>query len=123
VLFGALISALGLLPDVIGLGITPGIGVLQIGAFLAGLTIMTLGAYLHANATRERPRPARLRYDIGARLMATGLIIAYASGFADVLAIGSHYGLERPFLGPFQEGGIALGIGVILLGLFLYTRR
>ncbi|MCC7362553.1 MAG: hypothetical protein IT317_23935 [Anaerolineales bacterium] len=123
VVFGFFLFAIGIFPDLIRLGLTPGIGLLQIGLFLFGTTLMTLGAYIYAYATRHRLLPRRLREDVGLRLMATGQVVAYATGFADVLGIGSHYGAERPLLGALQTAGIALGIFVTVAGIFLYARR
>jgi hypothetical protein len=123
VVFGFFFFLIGVFPDLIRLGITPGIGLLQIGAFLVGISIMTLGAYIYAYATRHRAMPRRLREDIGLRLMATGLVIAYATGFADVLGIGSHFGAERPLFGLWQAAGVALGVFIIITGIILYARR
>jgi hypothetical protein len=123
VVFGFFVFVLGVFPEIIRLGLTPGIGLLQIGIFLLGTSVMTLGAYIYAYATRHRAMPRRLREDVGIRLMATGQVIAYATGFADKLGIGSHYGAERPLLGLLQASGIALGILVTVAGIFLYARR
>ena len=123
VVFGFFIFVIGVYPDLIRLGLTPGIGLLQIATFLFGITVMTFGAYIYAYATRHRALPRGLREDIGLRLMATGLVVSYTTGFADFLGIGSHYGTQRPLLGWFQASGIALGVLVILAGIFLYARR
>ena len=123
VVFGFFVFAIGVDPGLIRLDLTGGIGVLQIATFLIGITIMTLGAYIYAYATRHRAQPRRLREDIGLRLMATGLVISYTTGFADVLGIGGNYGGERPLLGLFQAAGVALGVLVIAAGIFLYARR
>jgi hypothetical protein len=123
VVFGFFVFLIGVYPDLIQLGLTPGIGLLQIGTFLFGITVMTLGAYIYAYATRHRALPRSLREDVGLRLMASGLVIAYTTGFADVLGIGSNFGSERPLLGLFQATGVALGVFVIVVGLFLYARR
>jgi hypothetical protein len=123
VVFGFFVFVIGVYPDLIRLDLTPGIGLLQIGTFLFGITVMTLGAYIYAYATRHRALSRSLREDIGLRLMATGLVIAYTTGFADVLGIGSNYGAERPLLGPVQAAGVALGVLVIVVGIFLYARR
>jgi hypothetical protein len=120
---GFVILVIGLSPNLIGLDFTPGVGLLQIAVFLIGLTLMTLGSYIYLYATRHRARPARLREDIGVRLMATGVIMAYASGFADVLGIGTHYGIQRPLLGPLQAAGIALSMFIIVFGIFLYSHK
>jgi hypothetical protein len=123
VVTGFFIFVIGLYPGLIRLDLTPGIGLLQIGTFLLGITIMTFGAYLYAYAARHRAQPRTLREDIGLRLMATGLVISYVTGFADVLGIGSHFGAERPLFGPFQASGVALGVLIIVAGVILYARR
>jgi hypothetical protein len=123
VVIGFFVFLLGVFPNVVRLDLTEGVGLLQIGLFLIGLTIMTLGGYVYAYATRHRARPHRLREDIGVRLMATGLVVAYATGFADLLGIGSHFGAERPLLGPLQALGIFLGVCIIGVGIILYARR
>ena len=123
VVFGFSIFVIGIFPDLIRLGLTPGIGLLQIIIFLIGISIMTLGAYIYAYATRHRAKPRQLREDIGVRLMATGLVVCYATGLADRLGIGSHFGTERPLLGPLQALGIMLGLLTIAIGIFLYARR
>ncbi len=123
VVFGFFVFVIGVYPGLIRLDLTPGIGLVQIGVFLVGITIMTLGAYIYSYATRHRAMARTLREDIGLRLMATGLVLSYASGFADVLGIGSNYGSERPLLGLFQASGVALGVLVIVAGIILYARR
>jgi hypothetical protein len=123
IVVGFFIFVLGIFPDLIRLDLTEGIGLLQIGLFLLGISVMTLGAYSYAYATRHRALPRRLREDVGVRLMATGLVIAYATGFADKLGIGSHFGAERPLLGPLQALGIFMGVCVIGAGIILYARR
>ncbi len=120
---GFFVFVIGIFPELIRLGITPGTGLLQIGLFLLGISIMTLGGYVYAYATRHRALPRRLREDVGVRLMATGLVIALATGFADKLGIGSHFGAERPLLGPLQALGIFLGICIIGAGIILYAKR
>jgi hypothetical protein len=123
VVVGFFIFLLGVFPQIVRLDLTDGVGLLQVGLFLLGLTIMTLGGYVYAYATRHRAQPRRLREDIGVRLMATGLVVAYATGFADVLGIGSHFGAERPLLGPLQALGIFLSVCIIGVGIILYARR
>ncbi len=120
---GFALFVIGIFPGLIRLDITPGVGVLQILVFLFGLTLMTLGSYIYLYATRHRDRPPRLREDIGGRLMATGVVIAYASGLADVLGIGSHYGLERPLFGWLQAGGVAFSVLIIIVGIILYSYK
>jgi hypothetical protein len=125
VVFGFFVFLIGLFPSLINLDITPGIGILQVFIALVGITIMTFGAYLYTYATRHRALPRRLREGIGVRLMLTGLVLAYASGLADVLGIGSHPAtpVTRPYVGEWQAGGVALGVMIIVCGVLLYSRR
>ncbi len=125
VVFGFFIFVVGLFPQLINMDITPGIGIWQVAVALVGITFMTLGAYLYTYATRHRALQHRLREDIGVRLMATGLVLAYAAGLADVLGIGSHPAtpVTRPYLGEWQAGGVALGVLVVAAGILLYSQR
>jgi hypothetical protein len=124
-IFGLVLMALAVLADELGLDLTPGFGVIQMVAFLAGLTMVTLAAYLYI--TSQRPgNPHSLQADIGARLVATGLVFAYVTGMSDSIGIGTHVepSFTRPFVGPLQLGGIAIGVVVILAGLALvFTSR
>jgi hypothetical protein len=123
IVLGFSIFIVGVFPDLIQMNITPGTGLLQITVFLFGITLMTLGAYMYIYATRHRAQPRRLREDVGLRLMATGVVIAYATGFADPLGIGSHFGAERPLFGVLQAAGVALSTFIIIVGIFLYSQR
>jgi hypothetical protein len=124
IVFGFFVFAFGRFPGLLGLDITPDIGILQITVFLFGITLMTLGAYVYMReATRHLAQPRRLREDVGVRLMATGVVATYVTGFADVLGIGSHFGAERPLFGALQAWGVALGVLVILTGIFIYSRK
>jgi hypothetical protein len=125
VIFGFFTFLVGLFPQIANFDITPGVGILQVFVVLLGITGMTLGAYLYTYATQQRGRARRLREDIGVRLMATGLVLAYASGMADVLGIGSHPStpVSRPYIGEWQAGGIALGVVTIAAGILLFGQR
>ena len=121
---GFLVFVIGIFPQVIGLALTEGIGVVQIAVFLAGLAMSELGAYIYLYATRHRALPTTLREDVGQRLIATGYLLTLASGFADVLGIGTHFGdLQRPYLGAVQASGVLLGILVSMVGLLMYAPR
>jgi len=120
---GFVIFLLGVFPDWFSLDFTPGFGLLQIFIFLVGILIMTLGAYTYMYATRHRALPRRLREDIGLRLMATGVVICFAAGLADVIGIGTHFGQERPLFGPVQAWGVAVGVMIIVAGIGLYSQR
>lgn len=120
---GFALFLVGIFPDLLALDFTAGFGRLQIFAFLIGLMVMTFGAYLYMYATRHRALPPRLREEVGTRLMATGLVLAWVAGLADLLGIGSNFGAETPVVGPFQALGVAFGIAVIIGGMALYAQR
>jgi hypothetical protein len=123
---GLILMALAVLADELGLDITPGFGVVQMVAFLSGLTMMTLAAFLFVGSKRPAEAPHSLQADIGARLVATGLVFAYVAGLSDVIGIGTHVepSFARPFVGPLQLGGIIIGLVAILAGLAMaYTSR
>jgi hypothetical protein len=123
IVLGFVIFIFGRFPGLLNLDFTPDIGIVQIAVFLFGITLMALGAYIYMYATRHRAEPRRLREDVGLRLMATGVVITYVTGFADVLGIGSHFGQERPLFGALQAWGVALGVFVILAGILVYSRK
>lgn len=120
---GFALFLVGIFPELLSLDFTTGFGRLQIFAFLIGLLVMTFGAYLYMYATRHRALAPRLREDVGTRLMATGLVLAWVSGLADLLGIGSNFGAETPVVGSFQALGVAFGIVVIVAGIGLYAQR
>ncbi len=109
IVFGFFVFLIGLFPGLIRLDLTPGIGLLQITVFLFGLSLMTLGGYLYVRARRPVPGPSRLPETIGVRLMGTGLVICFVTGYADILGIGSEQVGEPLVLGPVQAAGIVLG--------------
>jgi hypothetical protein len=121
---GFFVFLIGLFPGLIQLDVTSGLGILQIATFNAGITLMTIGAYIYMYATRHRALPPRLREDVGLRLMATGVVICYVTGFADILGIGTHFGANGPPLfGLLQAGGVSFGVCVIVVGIGVYSRR
>lgn len=121
--FGFVMFVVGVYPDLLRLDFTDGLGLLQITTFLFGIAWMTLGAYTYMYATRHRAQPRRLREDIGVRLMTTGVVVAFTIGLADIIGIGSHFAQQRPFFGPVQAEGVTLGVGLITVGILLYSQR
>jgi hypothetical protein len=57
--------------------------------------------------------------DIGLRLVATGYVIAFLSGLADIFGLGSHAYPDLPDFGPLQAVGVMVGQGVIAVGFLL----
>ena len=125
----AVLSIVGLLlvvgavaTELLGFDLTPGFGVLQMLAFLAGLTALTIAVYLSMSAARPPDAPRSLQAGIGVRLSLTGLVFCYVTGFADLIRIGTHVQpeFERPFIGPLQLGGFVVGLLILLAGVVLY---
>jgi len=121
-ILGALLISLALIADYARLDLTPGFGMVQMFAVLSGLTFLTLAAFLYLHSLRPKDAPRSLQADIGVRLGATGLIFTYVTGMSDLIGIGTHVDpvFDRPFVGPFQLGGILLGVMMIVAGLILY---
>lgn len=122
VILGILLISLALAADYIRLDLTPGFGIVQMVNLLAGITMLTLAAYLYLYSLRPKDAPHSLQADIGTRLGATGLVFTYVTGLSDLIGIGTHVNpnFERPFVGPLQLGGLGLGIFMIIAGLILY---
>jgi hypothetical protein len=120
---GVLLVGSAFAAEFTSLGPTPGFGVLQTFFFLSGITALVIGGYLHLAGRRSPDAPRSLQADIGLRLSATGLVLAYVGGFADSIRIGTHIqpAFERPYIGPLQWGGIILGLLMIFGGMVLYA--
>jgi hypothetical protein len=124
VVFGFTAFLIGIVPAMVNLDLTSGIGVFQLATILFGIGLMTIGGYMYAYATRHRSMPHRLREDIGLRLMATGYVICAVSGLSDVLGIGTHnLPNNMPYLGLWQSVGLVFGLLVIAFGVLLYAQR
>ncbi len=121
VLLGALLFAVGVQPDLIGMNRSPVVGFVQVGVWLTGLAILLFSAYAAVRIIRNG-RPLSLRAEIGERLIATGYVIAAAASLADFIGIGSHH-IPDLIFGPLQVMGLVVGILISLLGLILYFPR
>jgi hypothetical protein len=121
-ILGVLLISLAIIADYARLDLTPGFGMVQMFATLSGLTFLTLAAFLYLHSLRPKDAPRSLQADIGIRLGATGLIFTYVTGMSDLIGIGTHVDplFDRPFVGPFQLGGILIGVMMIVAGLILY---
>lgn len=119
---GLILTLTSVAAEPLGLGNTPAFGVLQMAAFLGGITLITLAIYLQLYSRRPAGSPRSLQADIGIRLSATGVVLAYVSGFADLFTIGTHVqpAFNRPFVGPLQATGLVFGLVAIVAGIFLY---
>jgi hypothetical protein len=94
----------------------------QMFQLLMGLTFLTLAGYLRIHSLRPAGAPRSLQADVGIRLGATGLVLAYVCGLSDLIGIGTHVepAFGRPFVGPLQLGGLIVGVLMITAGLLLY---
>ena len=121
-LLGIILSVISLGAELLGLDLTPGFGIVQMFQLLLGVTALTIATFMYLRQLRPVDAPRSLQADIGVRLAATGLIFMYVAGLSDVIGIGTHVepAFERPFVGPLQLGGLALGILSIIAGLLLY---
>jgi hypothetical protein len=119
---GIILSALALAAELLGLDITPGFGMIQMFQLLVGVTALTLAGYMQVHCRRRVNVPRSLQADIGIRLGATGLVLAYVCGLADLIGIGTHVNpaFDRPHVGPLQLGGLIIGVLTITVGLALY---
>ena len=117
-LLGWFVSLLGAAPEWLGLDRSPAVGYVQIAVFLVGLCIICTAGYI-ALAALWNGDPISIASDIGLRLIATGFIIAVASGMADVFGFGSSIAPEVPMFGFWQMIGVLIGEAVIGIGFLL----
>ena len=119
---GILLIVLAVGAEALGLDVTPGFGIVQTFQVLVGLTCLTLAGFIYLKSLRDPGSSRSLQADVGVRLAATGLVFAYVIGLADLIGIGTHVNprFERPFVGPFQVGGVVLAVVMILAGMVLY---
>jgi len=115
---GLLILILGAAPGIFGLDRSSVTGFVQITVFLIGLAVMCLGGYLTLD-TLWNGREKSISADIGYRLIATGYVIAVASGMSDVFGFGSHLAPNIPYFGPLQALGVLIGELIIAIGFVL----
>jgi hypothetical protein len=118
-LLGFVIFVFGLKPQWFDPSYKAEIGVWHIFFLLLGLAILCLGGYISVSnlwAGHEKTIAA----DIGARIIATGFLIAAFSGMADLLGMGAAaHTRSAPFFGPWQVRGVEFGIVVIAIGFLM----
>ena len=119
---GLVIFILGLNPGMFGLDRSPVVGFVQIAVFLVGLAIICLGGYLTLTALWDGQEKS-IAADIGYRLVATGYVVAFASGMADVFGFGSQPYPNTPYFGQWQALGVMVGELFIIAGFILMIPR
>ncbi|OGO68417.1 MAG: hypothetical protein A2Z49_08255 [Chloroflexi bacterium RBG_19FT_COMBO_56_12] len=117
-IFGFLVFLIGAEPGFFGVDRSPVVGFVQIAVFLVGLGIICLGGYFSL-AALWNGGPKSIASDIGLRLVATGYVIAVASGMADIFGFGSHGFPNIPRFGSWQMSGVIIGEAVIAVGLLM----
>ena len=115
---GLIIYLFGAAPELFGVNRSPVTGFLQIAVFLIGLAFVCLGGYLSLNALWNGHEKS-IAADIGLRLVATGYVIAVATGMADMFGIGNHPFPRIPYFGAWQALGVLIGEAVIGIGFLM----
>jgi len=124
-ILGLVIYLLGVDPGLFGMDRSPVMGFVQISVLLIGLAFMCLGGYITLNALWNGSQKSILA-DIGLRLVATGYLVAVASGMADILGFGNHPFPRIPYFGPLQAIGVIIGEVSIAVGFLMiipYPRK
>jgi hypothetical protein len=115
---GFLVFMVGCHPALIGMDRSMLVGVVQVVVLLVGLLVICLGGYVCVVAL-WKGQPLSIPADIGLRLIGTGYVIAFFSGFADVFGLGTHKPPNIPFFGPWQARGVIGGEIVIIIGFLM----
>jgi hypothetical protein len=124
-ILGLVVYLMGVDPGMFGMDRSPVLGFVQIAVLLVGLGFMSLGGYITLNALWNGSEKSILA-DIGLRLVATGYLIAVASGMADILGFGNHPFPRIPYFGPLQSIGVIIGEVAIAIGFLMiipYPRK
>lgn len=115
---GLLLYLLGANPGLFGQDRSSVFGFIQISVFLSGLGLICLGGYITLN-TLWNGSPKSIAADIGLRLVSTGLVIAIASGFADIIGFGTQTAPSIPYFGQWQTIGVIIGECFMILGFLM----
>ena len=85
---------------------------------LVGLAMICVGGFTSLNTLWEGLEKTIIA-DIGYRLVATGYVVAAASGMADVFGFGSQPFPAVPYFGQWQAFGVMAGQIIIIFGFVL----
>ena len=121
-LLGLFLFTIGAKPEWYGMDRSPIVGFVQIIVFILGLAIICVGGYVGINALwgdGERSIAA----DIGFRLVATGYVLSFFTGMADLFGMGTQPLPGVPFFGPLQSIGVEIGQGLIFFGFLIAIPR
>ena len=115
---GFLLVVLGAKPEFFGMDRSPVIGFAQTTVFLVGLGVICLSGYLCLMSFWPKGYTT-ITADFGIRLVATGWLVAFFSGMADVLGFGSHPITGLVFFGRLQAMGVEIGEMMMGIGLVM----
>jgi hypothetical protein len=119
-LVGFLAYGMGTNPLSFGVDRSPVTGFVQLAVLLAGLALICISGYVTLNVLWNG-RQKTILADIGIRLVATGYVIAFFSGLADIFGLGSHPFPNIPSFGYIQVAGLLAGEAIIVLGFLLFV--
>ena len=121
---GIILCLIGLYPGITGVEAKAGIGVLQVMLIIGGMGLIIGGAMLFVKVGFYNGVESNLAQRIAMRLSLTGLLLAAAAGFADVMGFGSNpssvTGETFPILGTYQAWGIVFGFITAAMGVLLF---
>lgn len=119
---GLVIFVLGVNPGLFRMDRSPVVGFVQIAVFLVGLAVICLGGFFTLTALWAGQEKTIVA-DIGYRMVATGYVVAAASGMADVFGFGSQPFPSTPYFGQWQALGVMVGELFIIAGFLMMTPR
>ncbi|HWQ47156.1 MAG TPA: hypothetical protein VN376_09825 [Longilinea sp.] len=117
-LFGLFIFLTGARPNILGMDRSPIMGFIQIAVIEVGMAMICLGGYVSLMALWKN-RQRSITADFGLRFVATGYVICFFTGMADILGLGSHPLPGIPYFGVWQAFGTLLGEAIIALGFLM----
>ena len=105
---GVVVFIIGTEPERFGLDRSPVTGFVQISVFLVGLAMICMGGYISLNALWNG-RQKTIAADIGLRLVSTGYVISFASGWPISSALEARSTPTFPILARQADWGDVWG--------------
>jgi hypothetical protein len=115
---GLFLFILGANPALFGQDRSSVFGFIQISVFLIGLGLICLGGFITLNTLWNGSQKS-ISADIGLRLVSTGVVIAVASGFADIIGFGTQTSPAIPYFGQWQTIGVIIGECFMIVGFLM----
>jgi hypothetical protein len=120
---GAMLMLMALFPGVTGRPPTPGLGAVQMFAFITGYSWFIAGALFYVKFAYYVEIESNLAQQIGTRLAFTGLVMATLAGFPDSLGFGSHGAStgDVDHFGYLQTIGTLASYFLSCIGVLIYA--